>query len=135
VVPIITTKLLDTFDCILMLIQFLRICNLIALLCLYLVLDDIRNNDTIGQPLLTNQNTTSYRATAATSNNATSAKQDNKIDVEQLLDDVWLSKRLIKAKNWWNYAKEFKVSSCHFDVFTLLMMYRFFSCTSGLSIA
>jgi hypothetical protein len=64
------------------------------------VLEDICDNDTIGQPLLTNQNTASYGATAATPNNATSTKQDDKIDVEQQLDDVQLSKRLIKAKNW-----------------------------------
>ena len=102
VVPIITLKLPDAFDCILMSIQFLRICNLIALPCLYLVLDDICDNDTIGQSLLIDQNTTSYGATAATPNNATSTEQDDEIDVEQQLDDVRLSKRLIKAGNWWN---------------------------------
>jgi hypothetical protein len=111
VIPIITYKVADAFDCILISLQFLRICNLIALLVYFVSRDsrDTGDNDTVGQSLLTGQDTTGYGATAATPNNAATTERDDKIDEEQ--HDARLTNRLIKAGNWWNYAKEFKVSS------------------------
>jgi hypothetical protein len=55
VIPIITYKVADAFDCILMSLQFLRIYNLIALLVYFVLGDsrDIGDNDTVGQYLLT----------------------------------------------------------------------------------
>jgi competence protein ComGF len=85
VIPIITYKVTDAFDCILMSLQFLRIYNLIALLVYFVSSDskDTSDNDTISQYLLTSQDTTGYRATTATPNNVATTKQDNKINKEQ----------------------------------------------------
>jgi hypothetical protein len=99
VIPIITYKVVDAFDCILMSLQFLHICNLIALLVYFVLRNsrDIGDNDTVGQSLLTSQDTTSYGATVATPNNAVSTKWDDEIDEEQ--HDARLTNRLIKAGN------------------------------------
>lgn len=94
---------------------------------------DVGDNDTEGQSLLTGQDTTGYGATVTAPNNAASTERDDKIAEDQ--HDARLTNRLIKAGNWWDYAKEFHVSSCYQGVSTLLTTYRFSSHTFGLPIA
>jgi hypothetical protein len=110
IVPIITHKPTGAFDFVLISLQCLRICNLIALLCLYLVLcsRDTSDNDAEHQSLLADQITTSYGGIAA----AHSAKRPERDDEE----DEESGNTARHAWSWWDYAKEFQVSTYHLDV-------------------
>lgn len=119
---------MDVFDCIIMSLQFLRICNLIALLCLYLVpcSRDTSDIDAEYQSLLADQNTTDYGATAAT-HNAASTERDGE-ENEQLNEEI----RFANGGSWWGYAKEFKVLDVlEISLTQLLTICRFSSHTSG----
>jgi hypothetical protein len=110
IVPIITYKPIGAFDFVLVSLQCLRICNLIALLCLYLVpcSRDTSDNDAKCQSLLANQIMTSYGGTAA----AHSAKSPKRDDEE----DEGLGNTACYAWSWWDYAKDFQVGTYHLDV-------------------
>jgi hypothetical protein len=113
VIPSIVHKPMGASDFALISLQCLRICNLTALLCLYLLPCNSRDecdDDIERQSLLADQNTTNYGA-MATAHNAAIER-----DEEEDEQSNKTSARLADAGNWWDYAKEFKVSTYHSDI-------------------
>jgi hypothetical protein len=129
---IATYKPVDAFDCITVSFQVLRICNLIALLWLYLLpcSRDRSDIDAEHQPLIADQNTTVYEAMGAAHNPASTERDDEEHERPKntgIAADVG---------DWWEYVKEFKVSTYYLDVLEdpltqLAVIHRFSYHTSG----
>ena len=65
--------------------------------------------------MLVDQNTTSYRATAA-AHNVASAERDDEIEEDGQSNKSRNAARLADAETWWDYAREFGVSTYHLGV-------------------
>jgi hypothetical protein len=82
VVTIIIRKPEDTFDWVWISIQFVRICSLITLLCLYFILKSDRHDVEIRQSLLTSQDAIEYGTIRGLSDNS-GAEQDEALAVKR----------------------------------------------------